>query len=133
MDCLIAPSRLLAVNVEKLLGRPMVSTPATPNPRERFGLTLLYLALEQQRKLMSAVLAGYQSNRESMNPTWQELCKSLSEDMVGRPYLKAIFAYIASNDWSVILNMKELPLCERMAVALRILEDDEVMSRLYGR
>ncbi|KAH8556996.1 WD40-repeat-containing domain protein [Umbelopsis sp. PMI_123] len=81
---------------------------------------------EQQRKLMSAVLAGYQANRESMNPTWQELCKSLSEDMVGRPYLKAIFAYIASNDWSVILNMKELPLCERMSVALRILEDDEV-------
>lgn len=47
--------------------------------------------------------------------------------MVGRPYLKAIFAYIASNDWWVILNMKELPLCERMAVALRILEDDEVI------
>ncbi|KAG2179533.1 hypothetical protein INT44_006380, partial [Umbelopsis vinacea] len=83
---------------------------------------------EQQRKLMSAVLAGYQSNGENMNPTWQELCKSLSEDMVGRPYLKAIFAYIASNDWSVILNMKELPLCERMAVALRILEDDELTS-----
>jgi hypothetical protein len=78
---------------------------------------------------MSAVLAGYQANRESVNPTWQELCKSLSEDMVDRPYLKAIFAYIASNDWSVILNMKELPLCERMAVALRILEDEEVKCR----
>jgi len=83
---------------------------------------------EQQRKLMSAVLAGYQANRESVNPTWQELCKSLSEDMVDRPYLKAIFAYIASNDWSVILNMKELPLCERMAVALRILEDEELTN-----
>jgi hypothetical protein len=75
---------------------------------------------------MSAVLAGYQANRNSINTTWQELCQSLSDDMVGRPYLKAIFAYIASNNWSVILNMKELPLSERMAVALRILEDDEV-------
>ncbi|KAJ2957296.1 hypothetical protein NQZ79_g6987 [Umbelopsis isabellina] len=81
---------------------------------------------EQQRKLMSAVLAGYQANRNSVNTTWQELCQSLSDDMDGRPYLKAIFAYIASNDWSVILKMKELPLSERMAVALRILEDDEL-------
>lgn len=78
---------------------------------------------------MSAVLAGYQANRNAANTTWQELCQSLSDDMDGRPYLKAIFAYIASNDWSVVLKMKELPLSERMAVALRILEDDEVSKR----
>ncbi|KAI7863038.1 hypothetical protein BDF14DRAFT_1848124 [Spinellus fusiger] len=85
---------------------------------------------EQQRKLMSAVFAGYQPNATQMNPIWQELCESLSADMVDRPYLRAIFAYIASNDWSRVLDEPELPLSERMAVALRVLDDDKMQAYL---
>ncbi|KAG0164018.1 hypothetical protein DFQ30_010636, partial [Apophysomyces sp. BC1015] len=85
---------------------------------------------DQQRKLMSAVLAGYQADSSNANPMWQELCESLSKDMMDRPYLRAIFAYIASNDWYRILNEADLPLRERMAVALRVLNDEEMSTFL---
>lgn len=77
----------------------------------------------QQRKLMSAILASYQSGTSE---TWRDICESLCEDMVDRPYLKAIFAYIASNDWYRVLDEPGLPLRERMTIALRILDDEQM-------
>lgn len=81
---------------------------------------------EQQRKLMSAILASYQAGDTSTNNTWKEICESLSDDMIDRPYLRAIFAYIASDDWYRVLNEPGLPLRERMAVALRVLDDEQM-------
>lgn len=75
---------------------------------------------------MSAILASYQAGGMSTNDTWKDICESLSNDMVERPYLRAIFAYIASNDWYRILDEPGLPLRERMAVALRVLSDDDM-------
>lgn len=75
---------------------------------------------------MSAILASYQAGDTSTNDTWKGICESLSNDMIDRPYLRAIFAYIASNDWYRILNEPGLPLRERMAVALRVLDDEQV-------
>jgi hypothetical protein len=83
-------------------------------------------SIEQQRKLMSAILASYQAGGSNTNDTWKDICESLSNDMQDRPYLRAIFAYIASNDWYRILDEPGLPLRERMAVALRVLDDEEV-------
>lgn len=80
--------------------------------------------IDQQRKLMSAILASYQSG--TTTDTWKSICESLCADMVDRPYLKAIFAYIASDDWFRVLDEPGLPLRERMAIALRILDDDQV-------
>ncbi|KAI8890822.1 hypothetical protein K501DRAFT_236548 [Backusella circina FSU 941] len=85
---------------------------------------------EQQRKLMSAVLAGYQAGGANTNSTWKDICESLSNDMTNRPYLRAIFAYIASNDWYRVLDEPELPLRERMAIALRVLNDEEMTTYL---
>jgi hypothetical protein len=51
--------------------------------------------------------------------------------MADRPYLKAIFAYIASNDWYRVLEEPGLPLRERMAIALRILDDEQVQRRPF--
>ncbi|KAI9317907.1 WD40-repeat-containing domain protein [Dichotomocladium elegans] len=85
---------------------------------------------DQQRKLMSAVLAGFQPNTLAENPTWRALCESLSEDMVDRPYLRAIFAYISSNDWFRVLNEPKLSLKERVAVALRVLDDQQLTEYL---
>ncbi|KAI9480747.1 MAG: hypothetical protein EXX96DRAFT_191846 [Benjaminiella poitrasii] len=81
---------------------------------------------EQQHKLMSAILASYQTNGAETNSTWKEICESLSNDMVNRPYLRTIFAFIASNDWYRVLNENALPLRERIAVAFRVLSDDEL-------
>ncbi|KAI8647874.1 WD40-repeat-containing domain protein [Parasitella parasitica] len=81
---------------------------------------------EQQRKLVSAILASYQAGGTNTNDTWKDICESLSSDMAERPYLRAIFAYIASNDWYRILDEPGLPLRERMAIALRVLSDDDM-------
>ncbi|KAG2219747.1 hypothetical protein INT45_007786 [Circinella minor] len=85
---------------------------------------------EQQRKLMSAVLAGFQPGAVNVNPTWRDLCESLSQDMVDRPYLRAIFSYISSNDWFRVLNEPRLSLKERVAVALRVLDDEKLSQYL---
>ncbi len=77
---------------------------------------------------MSAILASYQSGTSD---TWKEICESLCNDMADRPYLKAIFAYIASNDWYRVLEEPGLPLRERMAIALRILDDEQVQRRSF--
>lgn len=80
---------------------------------------------------MSAILASYQAGGTSTNTTWKDICESLSDDMAERPYLRAIFAYIASNDWYRILDEPGLPLRERMAVALRVLSDDDMSVYLH--
>ncbi|KAI7903729.1 uncharacterized protein BX663DRAFT_507393 [Cokeromyces recurvatus] len=85
---------------------------------------------EQQHKLMSAILASYQAKGIEENNTWKEICESLSNDMIDRPYLQTIFAFIASNDWYRVLNEHSLPLRERMAVALRVLNDEELSTYL---
>ncbi|KAI8076305.1 uncharacterized protein BX664DRAFT_344304 [Halteromyces radiatus] len=79
----------------------------------------------QQRKLMSVVLAGYQTNSDP-TPTWRHLCESLSKDLVDSPYLKAIFQYIASSNWDQVLTETAIPLQERVAIALRFLDDDQL-------
>lgn len=71
-------------------------------------------------------MAGFQPGAEVVNPTWRQLCESLSQDMHDRPYLKAMFAYIASRDWHKVLDEESLPLRERVAVALRVLNDEQV-------
>ncbi|RUS22511.1 hypothetical protein BC937DRAFT_88669 [Endogone sp. FLAS-F59071] len=86
---------------------------------------------DKRRKLMSAALAGYQSNtnqnKEGDGDTlWQSLARSLIDDLTDEPYLRTMFAYLASGDWRVVLEEKDLSLRERMAVALRVLSDDEL-------
>ena len=88
------------------------------------------MILDQQRKLMSAVLAGFQPDSPNENPTWRQLCESLSLDMEDQPYLRAIFAYISSNDWFRVLNEPKLSLKERVSVALRVLPDDSLTQYL---
>lgn len=97
--------------------------------QEKHDRTRRNIKLDQQRKLISAVLAGFQIGSSNTNPTWRALCESLSNDMTDRPYLRAIFAYIASGDWYRVLNEPRLSLKERLAVALRVLDDDKVKCR----
>ena len=42
--------------------------------------------------------------------------------------MRAIFAYLASGDWTDVLEEDALPLKDRIGVALRFLPDDEVRS-----
>ena len=83
--------------------------------------------LDEKHRLISTVLAGYHRDSAATN-TWRELCKSLSVDLKG-PYLRAIFAYIASGEWSSVLSIADLPFRDRLGVALRFLNDEEVSVR----
>ncbi|RUS35184.1 hypothetical protein BC938DRAFT_474392 [Jimgerdemannia flammicorona] len=86
---------------------------------------------DQSRKLMSAALAGYQNNTSQAkdgngDTLWQNLARSMANDLKDDPYLRTMFAYLASDDWDVVLGEKQLSLRERVAVALRVLTDDEL-------
>ncbi|RKP10789.1 WD40-repeat-containing domain protein, partial [Thamnocephalis sphaerospora] len=82
---------------------------------------------DEKHRLISTVLAGY--NRDTASNTWRDLCKSLSADLDG-PYLRAIFGYIASGEWSSVLAITDLPFRDRLGVALRFLSDDEASVQL---
>lgn len=78
---------------------------------------------------MAAILASYQASGANTSDIWKDICESLSNDMIDRPYLRSIFAYIASNDWYRVLDEPGLPLRERMAIALRVLDDEQVIKK----
>jgi hypothetical protein len=46
--------------------------------------------------------------------------------MVEDPYLRAIYGYISTGNWSAIANETGLPLCDRVGVALRHFEDQQL-------
>lgn len=91
--------------------------------------TLSNSQLDQEHKLMSAILAGYisNSNKEEPNHLWEQLCLSLSQDLSNQPYLKAIFSFIATSQWEPVLMDDAIPLNERLVIALRFLDDDQVL------
>jgi hypothetical protein len=82
-------------------------------------------------KLISAALAGYGKRNDPNVKTWQGLCRTLSKEMK-ELYLRALFLYFASGDWSDVLAEKDLNLGDRLAVSLRFLEDDEVCANFLS-
>jgi len=49
---------------------------------------------------------------------------------LGDPYQRAIFAYISNSDWREVLDELGVPLRERIGIALRWLDDDELTNYL---
>ncbi|KAF3212500.1 hypothetical protein TWF679_005693 [Orbilia oligospora] len=88
-----------------------------------------------EMKLMSTAVAGYNSHRMSAekngiaeNTTWKDLCREMATHM-DDPYSRAIFAYVSNGDWQDVLDGSTgLPIRERLGIALRFLEDDEVCN-----
>jgi hypothetical protein len=82
-------------------------------------------------KLVSTALAGYiVSNHDTSsqaNSLWSKMCRNLSLEMRD-PYLRAMFSYIASGNWLDVLQEKELSLQDRIGIALRFLDDEEVFN-----
>lgn len=61
---------------------------------------------------------------------YADLCRSLSSDGE-TPWIRSMFAYLASGDWRELVDETGLPLRDRVAVALRFLTDNEVASTTY--
>ena len=86
---------------------------------------------DDRLKLLTPSLASHLSHnrkhqlRTPENTLFKELCASLSSEL-DDPYLRAIFAYLASNEWQDVLDEAGLPLIDRLGVALRFLDDAEV-------
>lgn len=98
---------------------------------------------EERLKLVAAALSAALPSMAGANgdgvkilggtqlpPLFVDLCSSLATDLHD-PYLRAMFALVANGgDWHVVLDEKELPLRDRVGVAIRFLPDEQLLSYL---
>jgi hypothetical protein len=109
----------------------------------------LYSSSDEKHKIVATALSGFHawslanaaaskngstaagSNTLMMQlNAWQEMCRSVGADMKD-PYLRAMFAFISSGGkLQSILEEADLPLLERLGIALRFLPDDELVTYL---
>jgi hypothetical protein len=90
------------------------------------AVQILASARSSSLRLMATAVSGYLVQKESNEDNlWKDQCRSLSSEL-DDPYLRAIFAYIADNDWWGVLDETSLPLRERVGVALRCLPDKDL-------
>lgn len=101
---------------------------------ERFSYCSLFLpsspyhprfGLDRELRMLAPILAAYLSQRNSSSgggseSTYAELCQSLSLSTdIDVPWVRALFAFLASGEWREVGNEMGLPLRDRVAVALR--------------
>lgn len=90
------------------------------------AINILANAKKERLRLMSTAVAGYLAYKNSnVNSPWKDQCRKMASEL-DDPYLRAIFAFIADNDWWDVLDEHSLPLRERLGVALRFLSDKDL-------
>lgn len=96
----------------------------------RRSVQILSQAKNATLRLMATAISGYLVQKSSTEDNlWKDQCRGLSTEL-DDPYLRAIFAYIADDDWWGVLDETSLPLRERIGVALRYLPDKELTTFL---
>ena len=66
---------------------------------------------------------------DSVNEDQRHMCAWMA-DMTDDPYLKALLAYFISGDWKTVVDMPQLSLTDRVALALKYLDDDRLTEFL---
>ncbi|GAA6060892.1 hypothetical protein JCM10212_000175 [Sporobolomyces blumeae] len=99
------------------------------------SMNYLRLCKDRSLRMLAPILAAYLSQRNSSHggseSTYAELCQSLSLSTdIDAPWVRALFAFLASGEWREVGNEMGLPLRDRVAVALRFLSDSELVSFL---
>lgn len=90
------------------------------------AIEILALSKKERLQLMSTAVAGYMAYKDAnVNLPWNDQCRKLALEL-DNPYLRAIFAFIADNDWWDVLDEHALPLRERIGIALRFLSDKDL-------
>lgn len=90
------------------------------------AIEILASSKKERLRLMSTAVAGYLAYKSSnINSPWKDQCRKMASEL-DDPYLRAIFAFIADNDWWDVLDEHSLPLKERLGVALRFLSDKDL-------
>lgn len=84
-------------------------------------------------KLVAMALAAFYHTagitKEDDTGAWSALCDEISEKAKD-PWSKALLALVSAETWNAVIRETSLPLRDRIAVALRALEDDELTSYL---
>ncbi|CUM63171.1 uncharacterized protein PRCAT00000739001 [Priceomyces carsonii] len=90
------------------------------------AIDILANSNKERLRLISTAVAGYLAyNNTTANSPWKDQCRRMASEL-SDPYLRAIFAFIADNDWWDVLDEHSLPLKERLGVALRFLSDKDL-------
>ena len=90
------------------------------------AVEILASSKHERLRLMATAVAGYLAYKGSnVNSPWKDQCRRMASEL-DNPYLRAIFAFIADNDWWDVLDEHSLPLRERLGVALRFLSDKDL-------
>ncbi|KAH6682042.1 hypothetical protein B0J14DRAFT_577770 [Halenospora varia] len=87
------------------------------------GRDLLFVAMALEMKVKTS--AALELNASEWSQALEE-----NPEMAGDSYLRAIYGYITSADWTAIANETTLPLRERVGVALRYFDDDKLTAWL---
>ncbi|KAH9267830.1 hypothetical protein BASA84_000517 [Batrachochytrium salamandrivorans] len=98
------------------------------------SIECLASAPDERLQLVAAALAGAVASRiytsSASGLQGKDIFKSLGADLAN-PYLRALFSFAsADGDWTCILSANDLPLADRVAVAIRFLGDEELSSYL---
>ncbi len=89
-------------------------------------ISILNQSQKENLKLVAVALSGYSPSSES----WKSLSLKLE---LHNPSIRSIFTVLASNgDIQSVLNDKELLFKDRLGIALRYLEDQEVITVLFN-
>ncbi|CAI5758642.1 unnamed protein product [Candida verbasci] len=95
------------------------------------AIEILSTSKKERLRLMATAVAGYLAYKNSnINSPWKDQCRKMASEL-DDPYLRAIFAFIADDDWWDVLDEHSLPLRERLGVALRFLSDKDLTVYLY--
>lgn len=98
------------------------------------AVTILMRSDDEKHRLMGATIAGFmtQSRAERGSLFWQEHWRSMV-DKVDDPYVRAVLARIAGENWDGILYDEGLPLLDRVAVAVCNLGDKDVSNECENK
>ncbi|GAA5891466.1 hypothetical protein JCM8208_007290 [Rhodotorula glutinis] len=89
---------------------------------------------DENLRMLAPIIAAYLAQKDTLRNASSEsnyaaLCRSLSSD-VETPWVRAMFAFLATSDWRELVDEMGLPLKDRVAVALRFLSDSELIPFL---
>lgn len=90
------------------------------------AIDILGNSKKERLRLMATAIAGYLAYKNTnTNSPWKDQCRKMASEL-DDPYLRAIFAFIADDDWWDVLDEHSLPLRERIGVAVRFLPDRDL-------
>ncbi|KAF4538105.1 Ubiquitin-protein ligase e3 [Lasiodiplodia theobromae] len=103
-------------------------------------IALDFLKQLVRQRLLQNIGLGAVIACDTVNKDQRELCEWMAEETED-PYLKALLQYFITGNWEAVTKVEELSLVDRVGVALKYLDDDQLTqfiklvshgARVYG-